>query len=200
MPDRRPTTRAKKGERRRQWLEQAFALFVRQGYAATTLDQIAGAAAVKPSVLARSFKTKASLVRGVAEAFGERVLAIPQDVPEPMAKLNVFVESFRREMRLPASPGRVLLRLLAEAPAEVVPAINDALEPGLTNLAGLIQTGQQAGVFRRSLEPRHTAWELLRSLFGLALLDGLEPAPLTDPDHPPAALECLLQGLLKTDV
>lgn len=151
-------------------------------------------------MLARSFKTKAALVRGIAEEFGKQVLMIPEDVPEPTAKLNAFVESFRNEMRLPASPSRVLLRLLAEAPAEVVPAINDALEPGLTNLAGLIQTGQHAGVFHRSLDPRHTAWELLRSLFGLALLDGLEPAPITDPEHPPAALECLLQGLLKTDV
>lgn len=175
-------------------------MFARQGYAATTLEQIAEAAGIKPSMLARSFKNKTAVVRGIAEEFAERVLAISADLPEPTAKLNVFVETFRKEMRLPASPSRVLLQLLAEAPAEIIPDVIEALEPGLTNLAGLIQSGQLEGVFRRSLDPRHTAWELLRSLFGLALLDGLEPAPLTDPDHPPVALECLLQGLLKTDV
>jgi AcrR family transcriptional regulator len=199
MPNRRPT-RARKGKRRRQWLEHALTLIARQGFAATTLEQIAEAAGIAPSTLARSFKNKSEVVRGIAEEFAERVLVVSADLPEPLAKLNVFVESFRKEMRLPASPSRVLLELLAEAPAEVIPAISEPLEPGVTNLAGLIQIGQQEGVFRRSLDPRHTAWELLRSLFGLALLDGLEPAPLTDPDHPPVALECLLQGLLKTDV
>ncbi len=200
MPAKRRSTRAKKPSRRQQLLEHARALIARQGFAATNLEQIAEAAGVKPSIVTRSFKDKPGLVFAVAREFGDRLIANPTDMAESLAKLNGIVEAIRKDLRQPASPSRVLLRMLAEAPDKVVPAIDDALEPGFSNLATLIQAGQAEGVFRRTLDPRHTAWELLRSLFGLALLDGLEPAPITDPDHPPTALECMFQGLLKTDV
>jgi hypothetical protein len=67
-------------------------------------------------------------------------------------------------------------------------------------LTGIIAEGQQTGVFRRSLDPRVGAWELIRSALGYTLTLPLG-IPLDDEtDYLPQAIECLLHCLLKTDV
>ena len=69
-----------------------------------------------------------------------------------------------------------------------------------TLLAQIIAEGQQSGVFRRSLDPRIGAWELIRTALGYTLTLPLSPPLYAEPDYLPRAIECLLHCLLKTDV
>ncbi len=67
-------------------------------------------------------------------------------------------------------------------------------------LAQIVQDGQQSGVFRRSLDPRVGAWELIRTALAYTLTLPLGIPIYTEPDYLPKAVDCLLHCLLKTDV
>ena len=67
-------------------------------------------------------------------------------------------------------------------------------------LVRVIREGQQTGVFRRSFDPRIGAWELIRTALGYTLTLPLGIPIYAEPDYLTRALECLLHGLLKTDV
>ena len=67
-------------------------------------------------------------------------------------------------------------------------------------LTQIIAEGQQSGVFRRSLDPRVGAWELIRTALGYTLTLPLGVPLYAEPDYVPRAIECLLHCLLKTDV
>ncbi len=67
-------------------------------------------------------------------------------------------------------------------------------------LAQVISEGQQTGVFRRSLDPRVGAWELIRTALGYTLTLSLDIPLYQEPDYLPRAIDCLLHCLLKTDV
>jgi hypothetical protein len=69
-----------------------------------------------------------------------------------------------------------------------------------TLLAELIAEGQQAGVFRRSLDPRVGAWEVIRTGLGYTLTLPLGVPLYQEPGYLPQAIDCLLHCLLKTDV
>ncbi len=67
-------------------------------------------------------------------------------------------------------------------------------------LAGVIAEGQQTGVFRRPLDPRVGAWELIRTALVYTLTRPLGIPLYLEPDYMPRAIECMLHCLLKTDV
>ena len=67
-------------------------------------------------------------------------------------------------------------------------------------LAGIITEGQQSGVFRRSLDPRVGAWEIMQTTLGFRLTEPLGVPLYGESDYPARAVDCLLHGLLKTDV
>src|SRR5262249_7906667 len=67
-------------------------------------------------------------------------------------------------------------------------------------LAQVIAEGQQSGVFRRNLDPRVGAWELIRTALGYTLSLPLGVPLYEEPDYLSRAIECLLHCLLKTDI
>jgi hypothetical protein len=67
-------------------------------------------------------------------------------------------------------------------------------------LAKVIADGQQTGVFRRPLDPRVGAWELIRTALGYTLTMPLDLPLYREPDYLARAIECMLHCLLKTDV
>ncbi len=67
-------------------------------------------------------------------------------------------------------------------------------------LAGIIAEGQQSGVFRRSLDPRIGAWQLIQTAVGYQMAQVLNAPIFAEPDYLPHAIDCLLDCLIKTDV
>ena len=83
---------------------------------------------------------------------------------------------------------------------EIVALLRSFYLDSETLLTQIIAEGQQSGVFRRSLDPRVGAWELIRTALGYTLTLPLGLPLYAEPDYVPQAIECLLHCLLKTDV
>ena len=207
---RRPTTpkspeRMRRADRKRQLLSHAKQLFVTLGYQATTTDKIARAAGVSEPVLYRHFESKKALflevLQEIREATVERWRRETAVLSDPLAKLHAIVDIYLGATREHALELRVVHRTLMETDDEEISAFlrswyldNEAV------IAQVIKEGQQTGVFRRSLNPRDGAWELIRSGLGYSLTQPLGIPLYQEADYIPRAIDCLLHCLLKTDV
>src|SRR5688500_9224758 len=79
------------GATRRRIIDRAAALFVEQGYAATTLEQIGRAAGVAVQTVYFHFRNKATVLKEVVD-----VLAVGDDEPVPLLE-RPWAERMRRE-------------------------------------------------------------------------------------------------------
>jgi AcrR family transcriptional regulator len=210
-PRRRPPSATKsaarlgKAELKKQLLGHAKQLFLTLGYPETTTAQVAQAAGVSEAVFQRHFDGKPALFQGVVEeiraATVGRWQAETAPLTDPLAKLHAIVELYLGSTREHALEFRVLHRSLTECTdAEVQGPLRSFYLDCEALLAGVIAEGQQAGVFRRSLDPRVGAWELIRSALGYTLTLPLAVPLYEEPDYLPRAIDCMLHCLLKTDV
>lgn len=201
----RPGARLTRAERKRQLLAHAKQLFGALGYRATTTGQIAAAAGVSEAVLYRHFEDKKALllevVQEVRAATLTRWSTESAGLSDPLAKLHAVTEMYLEATRHLHGEFRVLHRALIECDEEeAVGPLRSFFLESEEFLARLIAEGQQTGVFRRSLDPRVGAWELMRSGLAYTLTLPLGIPLYDEPDYPQRAIECLLHGLLKTDV
>jgi AcrR family transcriptional regulator len=193
----------RKGERKRQLLAQAKQLFVTLGYPGTTIEQVAAAAGVKTSILLRHFDSKLALLREVIEEMREATLRRWQtetaSLTDPLARLHAIIDLYLSSTGVHAVEWRIVHRALLET-EESWPLLRSFYLESEALLAALIVEGQQSGVFRRSLDPRVAAWELIRTALSYTLTLPLGLPVYAEPDYVPRAIDCLLHGLLKTDV
>lgn len=194
-----------KADRKRQLLAHAKQLFVTLGYQDTTTEKIAKAAGVSEPVLYRHFENKKALflevLKDIREATLNRWHAETSGLTDPLAKLHAIADMYLGSTREHALEFRVMHRTLVEtADEEIAAFLRDFYLDNETLLAQIISEGQQTGVFRRSLDPRVGAWELIRTALGYTLTLPLGIPLYEEPDYLPRAIECLLHCLLKTDV
>jgi AcrR family transcriptional regulator len=201
----KPPARMRKAERKRQLLAHAKQLFVTFGYHATTTEKIAHAAGVSEPVLYRHFESKKALflevLQEVRQATLERWHAETATLTDPLAKLHAIADMYLGSTREHALEFRIMHRTLIETDDEEIAAsLRSFYLDSEALLAQVISAGQQAGVFRRSLDPRVGAWELIRTALGYTLTMPLRIPLYEEPDYLPHAIECLLHCLEKTDV
>jgi AcrR family transcriptional regulator len=199
------TARLSKAERKRQLLAHAKQLFVTLGYHATTTEKIAAAAGVTEPVLYRHFDSKKTLFLEVLEevraATLDRWNAGTSSLTDPLAKLHAIADMYLGSTRVHAVEFRIMHRALVETDdGEIVTLLRSFYLDSEALLARIIAEGQQTGVFRRSLDPRIGAWELIRTALGYTLTLPLGIPLFEEPDYLPRAIDCLLHCLLKTDV
>ena len=202
---RRPAARMRKADRKRQLLNHAKQLFLTLGYHATTTEKVAEAAGVTEEILHRHFNDKQALflevLREIRAATLTRWQAETEGVTDPLAKLHAIADMYLETTRERAVEFRILHRTLVECEDEAIVAeLRTFYLDAEALLAQIIAEGQQSGVFRRSLDPRVGAWELIRSALGYTLTLPLGVPLYAEPDHLPRAIDCMLQCLLKTDV
>jgi AcrR family transcriptional regulator len=203
--DAKPPGRMRRADRKRQLLTQAKHLFVTLGYQNTTTEKIARAAGVSEPMLYRHFESKKALFLEVLKEIRDATLTRWQtasaDITDPLAKIHAIADSYLGSTREHALEYRIMHRSLVETDDEEILAMLRAFYlDSETILAQIIAEGQQAGVFRRSLDPRVGAWELIRTALGYTLTLPLGPPVYQEPDYIPRAIDCLLHCLLKTDV
>jgi len=203
--DAKPAARMRRADRKRQLLAQAKQLFVTLGYQDTTTEKIARAAGVSEPMLYRHFKSKKELFLEVLKEIRDATLTRWQtataDVSDPLAKLHAVADSYLGSTRERALEYRIMHRSLVETDDEEILAMLRAFYlDSEAALARIITEGQNTGVFRRSLDPRVGAWELIRTALGYTLTLPLGPPVYQEPDYIPRAIDCLLHCLLKTDV
>jgi AcrR family transcriptional regulator len=195
----------RKAERKRQLLTAAKQLFVTLGFQNTTTEKIAGAAGVSEPVLYRHFESKKALflevLQEIRQATLERWKSEAAGVSDPLAKLHAVMDRYLGSTREHALEFRIMHRTLMETEdTEIVALLRAFYLDSERLLADIITDGQQTGVFRRSLDPRVGAWELIRAGLGYTLTLPLDVPLYAEPDYLPHAIECLLHCLLKTDV
>jgi AcrR family transcriptional regulator len=189
----------RKGERKRQLLAAAKALIAADGFAAATPERLADVAGVTPARLARHFPNRAALVHAVLDDLRTDAFPTPDNLPpDPAGQLQTLLDGYLAAARKPTDGYRVLLRGLVELTdadrrAELTAVLLEWTEP----LVRLFQVGQQAGVFRRSLDAQVAAWELVQAVLGYALTG---PRDVPADGEPPPPFDALLHGFLKTDV
>jgi AcrR family transcriptional regulator len=186
-------------------LVHAKQLFVTLGYHDTTTKKIADAAGITEPVLYRHFDTKQALflevLQEVREATVNRWHSETNALADPLAKLHAVVDMYLGSTRAHAVEFRIMHRTLVECDEEeIVALLRSFYLDSETLLAQIIAEGQQTGVFRRSLDPRVGAWELIRTALGYTLTLPLGVPLYSETDYLPRAIECLLHCLLKTDV
>jgi AcrR family transcriptional regulator len=195
----------RKAERKRQLLTHAKRLFVTLGYQNTTTEKIASAAGVSEPVLYRNFGSKKALflevLQEIRQATLDRWNAETAKLSDPLAKLHAIADMYLGSTRQHAVEFRIMHRTLVETDDEEIVAFLRAFYLDIeTLLARIIAEGQQTGVFRRMLDPRVGAWEMIRSGLGYTLTLPLSITLYAEADYLPHAIECLLHCLLKTDV
>jgi AcrR family transcriptional regulator len=200
-----PRRRLTKAERKKQILAQAKELLVTLGFHNTTTKKIAEAAGISEPVLYQHFKTKNALfmavLREVREATVERWESELPNLPDPLARLQGIMDGYLGSTREHAVELRIIHRALLEYDdPEARLLLRSFYLDTETLLARIIAEGQQTGVFRRNLDPRIGAWELIRSGLAYTLTLPLDIPLYAEPDHVPQAIDCLLHCLLKTDV
>jgi AcrR family transcriptional regulator len=201
----KPAPRMRKADRKRQLLSHAKQLFVTLGYQDTTTEKIAAAAGVSEPVLYRHFDSKKTLflevLHEIREATLTRWYADTGPVLDPLAKLHAIADMYLGTTREHALEFRIMHRSLIEINDEEIAAfLRTFYLDSESLLARIISDGQQAGVFRRNLDPRVGAWELIRTALGYTLTLPLGIPLYEEPDYIPRAIDCLLHCLLKTDV
>jgi AcrR family transcriptional regulator len=195
----------RKGERKRQLLSHAKQLFVTLGFQETTTEKIARAAGVTEPVLYRHFDSKKALflevLQEIRQATLDRWHAEAARMSDPLAKLHAIADLYLGSTREHALELRIMHRSLMEAhDDDIVACLRSFYLDSEQLLAGVIREGQQTGVFRRSLDPRVGAWELIRTALGYTLTLPLGIPLYGETDYLPQAIDCLLHCLLKTDV
>ena len=192
-----------RGERRRQVIASARKLYARQGFVETSLEQIAAESELAPSALKRLFPSQLHLLAVIGVEFFEAFLDefLQTNYPqEPLLDvLAVFHHLEEQFLEAVKSDSVGFLAIMQAAALEkedspvVVLLANAALK-----IAWLVQQGQNAGLFRRSLDPYHTARDIIRMLIGRAIFPHSQPVETEE--SPPTPLDTLLHGILKTDV
>jgi AcrR family transcriptional regulator len=197
--------RMRKAERKKQLLACAKQLFVTKGFQNTTTEKIAEAAGVTEPVLYRHFKSKQALFLEVLQEIREATLtrwaAETAGLTDPLAKLHAIADLYLGTTHAHAVEFRIMHRTLIEVDSEeIVSFLRSFYLDSEALLAEIISAGQQTGVFRRNLDPRVGAWELIRTALGYTLTLPLGIPLYQEPDYVPRAIECLLNCLLKVDV
>jgi AcrR family transcriptional regulator len=199
------TARMRKADRKRQLIAHAKRLFVTHGYKETTTEKIAAAAGVSEPVLYRHFESKKALYLAVLQEIREATLnrwhSHTAGLTCPLAKLHAIADMYLGTTREHPLEFRVMHRTLFDTDDEEIANFLRAFYlDSEALLAQIITEGQQAGVFRRNLDARVGAWELIRTALGYTLTLPLGIPLYQEPDYVAKAIECLLNCLLKTDV
>jgi AcrR family transcriptional regulator len=194
------TTRLKKSERKKQILLHAKQLFVTLGYHETTTDKIARAAGVSEPVLYRHFDSKKALflevLHEIREATIDRWQAASARLTNSLERLHAIFDAYLGSTREHALEFRIMHRTLVETnDEEVTSCLRSFYLDSEQLLAKVIAEGQRAGVFRKSLDPRVAAWELIRTALGYTLTLPLGIPLYNETDYLRQAIDFVLHSL-----
>ncbi len=171
----------KKRARRERIYEAARQLFLEQGYAATTVEQIAEAADVAQTTFFNHFQSKDAVLREMTGEISAHLEAMLQQELATSDSAERRIRRFATQalQALGATEGlarEVLLELLRKAsgPGTALPYLASVREPFTT----IVREGQSAGDVRRDLDPTLLA-ELVIGMLNTALLGWLN-----DPGYP----------------
>ncbi len=169
----------RQAETRTRLLRAGLDLFARQGYSATTVEQITEAADVGKGTFFNYFPSKDHVLGAFGEmqiAKIEHALAAAVEGGRPARQVwkHLAHELAKEPGRSPGLLRGLLVAVLSRD--SVLGHMNRNLARGREFLAGLIARGQQRNELRRSLNPADTARLFQQMFLGALLLWALDPS------------------------
>ncbi|MEW5926661.1 MAG: TetR family transcriptional regulator [Gemmatimonadota bacterium] len=143
-------------------LDAAEELFAKQGFAATTTKQIGSAAGVNPALIHYYFGTKEGLYRALLRRLFESIMARGAEQlatsPAPDAAVRALIGIQSETMvEHPSFPRLLARELVDHGMAHAGESLSRLSETLFRRLCELIRGGQEAGMFRRDMDPRFAA-------------------------------------------
>jgi AcrR family transcriptional regulator len=143
-------------------LDAAEELFSRQGFAATTIKQIGTSAGVNSALLYYYFDDKEALYRATLRRLIERMAGAGasrlRPGADPRQAVRALVE-FQTEFLVthPRMPRLIMRELMEHDARHAEAAIGEIAAKLFERLCDVIEQGQEAGIFRRDVDPRFAA-------------------------------------------
>lgn len=175
--------------KRRAILDAAAELFLRQGYAATSMDQIAEHAAVSKQTVYAQFASKEALFVEMARALthppGDEVQAGMQELPAGKSLEQHLVAYAVRQLEIVKTPLLMQLRRLAIAEAERFPEVGQALHDAgparaIAGLAQLFERWHREGLLQTpdpEVAATHFNWLIMADPVNRVMLLGGDALP-----------------------
>ncbi len=139
-------------------LDAAERRFARQGFAATTIKDIAAEAQLNSALLYYYFANKEDLYHAVLR---RRIAGLAADIAPALMAPVAPAEAIRRFVRAyvgflllhPELPTLMQREILDHAAAHALPEIRAHAGDLFRRFAGIIRSGQESGEFRRDIDP-----------------------------------------------
>ena len=177
-------TDAHRQARRQQILRAAFACFGREGFHATTVQDICDEADLSPGAVYNYFDGKADIIRAIAAESRDSLDALfdsidtEQPAPRVLADLVARLGEFAEQPDDAAEGGhRVRVRLWGEALSadEVHELLQENQADFIERITELIRSGQAKGEFDEAAEPEALVRALLAFHQGMVLQKAVSP-------------------------
>ena len=177
----RRTQAERRAESEREILRAAATLFGRQGYTATTLEQIGKEAGYSSALVSLRYGSKEGIVEAIVARLqtqaGSEVFE-PEAGVTGLAALNRIFTGYSELLRDAEQWMRALFMLMTDSLGPLNGKI-DLFRAGNDNFAAAfgraIREGQKAGEIRADVDSAATAFEILASIRGTTLLWLLDP-------------------------
>ncbi len=195
-------------ERQREWqrsfiLERAASLFAEQGFAATTMDQIAGAAEFSKGALYNYFESKEDLFVSMLQHGLDRMDEMLEEVLEEGGGFRDQLAHFVRDFLGFFETGKSVFRVLhtegssmaLSAHRSVGETMKSHFQRYVDKVARLVERGQEEGVVPGGQDPHLVAMLLLGVLRGYMFYWILKNGGGPEPSHVDEAVRYVEQAL-----
>jgi AcrR family transcriptional regulator len=198
MGKKRAVHRLKAPQRREQLIAVATRIFARFGYNATTTHAIAQAAGITEPILYRHFRSKQVMFVAIARQMSKQTMdhwrELIADVPDPAEQIRVIAREFPEHLRRLGDAYHVIHGALATSrDKKVVGVMKEHYTEIEAFFTAIIVKGQHAGQFRRDLDPKVPAWQLIHQGIGFTMIAQNLPQfnhfPISD------AIEAIVRGI-----
>lgn len=195
-------TDAHREARRQQILRAAFTCFGREGFHATTMQDICDEADLSPGAVYNYFDGKADIIRAIAAKSRDSLDAlfdsIDEDQPAPkvltalMERLGTFVEQ-PGDAAAGGHPVRVRLWGEALSASEIHEVLAENMTNFIETVAAIVRDGQAEGEFDEDVNPEALARALMAFHQGMVLQMALSPDTSVQPAF--EEFRALLRGM-----
>ncbi len=183
-------TDAHRQARRQQILRAAFTCFGREGFHATTMQDICDEADLSPGAVYNYFDGKANIIRAIADESRDSLDILfdsvdkGQPAPQVLAALVERLGAFAEQPGDAAEGGhRVRVRLWGEAlsASEVREVLRENQADFVETIAAIIREGRVEGEFNEDMDPEALARALLAFHQGMVLQKAVSPGASVEP-------------------
>ena len=132
-------------------IKNAMMLFAKNGYDATTADEIAKASGVNKAMIFYYYKNKAGLYSAVMshalEAIHEEVITTDKCCISPIADLEAFIKTYATYCDAHPYLPALILRELSDSGAHLPEMMFESLRKLFTLLSSILKEGEKQGIF-----------------------------------------------------